>query len=57
MSESTTTSLLGHLAVAGSNKVMKRLKNIKVVLIAGVIFDLLISLLKIATFIIAQGEP
>lgn len=50
-------SLLDHLAVAGSNKVMKRLKSIKVILLAGVVFDLLMSFLKISTFIIAQGEP
>lgn len=36
---------------------MKRLKSIKVVLLAGITFDLLISFLKIATLIIAQGEP
>lgn len=54
---SPPTSLLDYLAITGSNKVMKRLKSIKVVLLAGVIFDLLISFLKIATFIIAQGEP
>lgn len=36
----------------------KTLKSIKVALfLAGVIFDLLISFLKIASFIIAQGEP
>lgn len=51
------TSLLDYLAIAGSNKVMKRLKSRKVVLLAGVIFDLLIGFLKIATFIIVQGEP
>lgn len=37
---------------------MQTLKSIKVALfLAGVIFDLLISFLKIASFIIAQGEP
>lgn len=36
---------------------MKRLKSIQVVLLAGIVFDLLISFLKIATLSIAQGEP
>lgn len=37
---------------------MQRLKSTKVVLLlAGVIFDLLISFLKIVTFIIVRGEP
>lgn len=36
----------------------QRLKSIKVaLLLVGVIFDLLISFLKIATFIIAQENP
>lgn len=36
---------------------MKTLKSRKVILLAEVIFDLLIHFLKIATFIIARGEP